>query len=185
MLPGDDKGIDAAHVINIINLIDRCFSNVHIFWLVPLQSVYPKHAEQKASSGRAPNKDDYIIRLSSHLHTLNKSMLSWDKVLSLADDVVKTMKKKDIEYHTHLTTIVNEGMMQTVDVHNFAYEILIKGNVKKSIKIWNELEKKKRRNWKQNELQYFADVEIYLRKWISECFVAIYTKTAQNVTKFI
>ena len=170
MLAGDDRGIDAAHVINILNLIDRSFSNAQIFLLVPLQTVYPKNGEQKQGA----SNEDYILRLSSHLHTLTKSTLpAWDKIFSQAEDVLKTIQEKDSEYYEHMTTVIKEGMLP-VDVHSFAYEILVKGQ-KKSNKVWNELEKKKRRNWKVNELEIFGDVAIYLRKWISEAFVGIFS----------
>ena len=138
--------------------------------MIPLQTVYPKNGEQQ----RGKNNEDYIIRLSSHLHTLTKSILpGWEKIFSQAEDVLKTMQEKDSEYFEHISSVIKDGM-QPVDVHKFAYEILVKGQ-KKSIKIWNDLEKKRRKNWKQNELEIFADVAIYLRKWISEGFVGLFS----------
>ena len=122
---------------------------------------------------RGATKDDYIIRLSSHLHALTKCALSSEKVFSLAEDILEIIKEKDAEYYDHITEVVKDGM-QPMDVHNFAYEILMKDK-KKSVKIWNDLDKKKRRNWKETELQLFADVNIYLRKWMSEAFVGIYS----------
>ena len=154
-------------------MIDKTFSNAQIFLLVPLQTVYPKNGEQQ----RGKNNEDYIIRLSSHLHTLTKSILpGWEKIFSQAEDVLKTMEEKDSEYFEHINSIIKDGM-QPVDVHKFAYEILVKGQ-KKSVKIWNDLEKKRRKNWKQNELEIFADVGIYLRKWISEGFVGLFSNPA-------
>ena len=138
--------------------------------LVPIQNVYPKNGEQK----RGANNEDYIILLSSHLHTLTKSILpAWDKIFSQAEDVLKTFKEKDSVYYDHIVTGMKDGM-QPVDVHNFAYEILVKGH-KKSIKVWNDLEKKRRRNWKESELEIFGDVAIYIRKWISEGFAGIFS----------
>ena len=138
--------------------------------MVPLQNVYPKNGEQE----KGASKDDYIIRLSSHLHTLTKSILpSWDKIFSQAEDVLKTLQERDQEFYDHITSVIKDGM-QPVDVHAFAYEILVKGQ-KKSVKVWNDLEKKRRRNWKPTELEIFGDVAIYLRKWISECFVGIFS----------
>ena len=43
----------------------------------------------------------------------------------------------------------------------------------KSIKIWNELYKKSKRNWKGRDLEHFANVKIYLRKWVSEAFAGV------------
>ena len=132
--------------------------------------MYPKNGEQQ----RGKNNEDYIIRLSSHLHTLTKSILpGWDKIFSQAEDVLKTLQERDSEYFEHITSVIKAGM-QPVDVHKFAYEILVKGQ-KKSVKTWNDLEKKRRKNWKQNELEIFADVAIYLRKWISEGFVGLFS----------
>ena len=138
--------------------------------LIPLQTVFPKNGEQQ----RGANNEDYIIRLSSHLHTLTKSILpGWEKIFSQAEDVLKTIQERDSEYFEHITSVIKDGMLP-VDVHKFAYEILVKGQ-KKSVKIWNDLEKKRRKNWKQNELEIFGDVAIYLRKWISEGFVGLFS----------
>ena len=47
-------------------------------------------------------------------------------------------------------------------------------DAKKSQKLWQELYKKKKKDWKERDLAPFADVAIYLRKWISEAFAGIY-----------
>ena len=50
----DDHMLMAAHVINVINVTDKYYSNAQIFWLLPFQLVYEQedHEEQ----------EDYIIR---------------------------------------------------------------------------------------------------------------------------
>ena len=37
----------------------------------------------------------------------------------------------------------------------------------------NELYKKSKRNWKDRDLEYFANVKVYLRKWVSEAFAGV------------
>ena len=50
----DEHMLNAAHVINVINVLDKYYSNAQIFWLLPFQLVYKMEAEEK--------QDDYIIR---------------------------------------------------------------------------------------------------------------------------
>ena len=50
----DDHMLNAAHVINVINVLDKYYSNAQIFWLLPLQLVYTQDSEEK--------QEDYIIR---------------------------------------------------------------------------------------------------------------------------
>ena len=54
-LADDEFMISAAYAINVINVIEKNYSNAQIFWLVPLQLVYPQEDYEK--------QEDYIIRL--------------------------------------------------------------------------------------------------------------------------
>ena len=45
-----------------------------------------------------------------------------------------------------------------VDVYDFAYEIL-DGDTNKSIKIWNDLYRKKKKEWREKDLDYFGNIE--------------------------
>ena len=40
--------------------------------------------------------------------------------------------------------------------------------------MWKDLYKKKKKDWKDRDLELFGDPAIYLRKWISEAFAGIY-----------
>ena len=90
-------------------------------------------------------------------------MVSWERVHSLAEEVLNLLKRtgnisltcencnscnhfsiSDPEYHKFLVEGF-EGSHSSVDIHNFAYEILHKDSAK-SRKIWTDLEKKKQ--WK-------------------------------------
>lgn len=50
----DDHMLTAAHVINVINVTDKWYSNAQIFWLLPFQLVYGQEEHEK--------QEDYIIR---------------------------------------------------------------------------------------------------------------------------
>ena len=50
----DDHMLNAAHVINVINVTDKYYSNAQIFWLLPFQLVYVQEDHEK--------QEDYIIR---------------------------------------------------------------------------------------------------------------------------
>ena len=53
-LDEDDHMLNAAHVINVINMTDKYYSNAQIFWLLPFQLVYAQEDHEK--------QEDYIIR---------------------------------------------------------------------------------------------------------------------------
>ena len=53
-LADDEHMLNAAHVINVINVLDKYYSNAQIFWLVPFQLIYPMENEER--------QEDYIIR---------------------------------------------------------------------------------------------------------------------------
>ena len=50
----DEHMLNSAHVINVINVLDKYYSNAQIFWLIPFQLVYPMESEER--------QEDYIIR---------------------------------------------------------------------------------------------------------------------------
>lgn len=80
--------------------------------------------------------------------------------------------REDKEYVKHLETAIADRI-HPVDVYDFAYEILHEDE-RKSVKIWNELYKKRKRDWKEKDLEHFGNLKIYLRKWISEAFAGVF-----------
>lgn len=162
----DDHMLIAAHVINVINVTDKYYSNAQIFWLLPFQLVYEQEDHEQ--------QEDYIIRLSNHLQIFSKyCALSWKDVHAVAADILDTVKTQDPEYFNHLKSALGEKILP-IDVYDFAYEILHK-DPKKSTKIWKDLYKnKKKKDWSSRDLEIFGNLAIYLRKWVSECFAGIY-----------
>jgi len=158
----DDHMLMAAHVINVINVTDKYYSNAQIFWLLPFQLVYEQedHEEQ----------EDYIIRLANHLQLFSKfCALSWKDVFTVTDDILATVKNQDPEYYNHLKSALGEKILP-IDVYDFTYEILHK-DPKKSTKLWKDLYKnKKKKDWSSRDLKLFSDPAMYLRKWISQAF---------------
>ena len=123
-LADDEFMITAAYAINVINVIEKNYSNAQIFWLVPLQLVYPQEDYEK--------QEDYIIRLSNQLQLFSRyCALPWKDVHSVASDIINTIKEHDLEYYEHLKSALVEKT-SPVDVYDFAYEILHKVNFPKA-----------------------------------------------------
>ena len=57
-------------------------------------------------------------------------------------------------------------------MHNIVPEVLL-NNPEKSKKVWNELKKKRKKEWKPKDHDHFGKLELWMRKWISEAFVGI------------
>ena len=84
---------------------------------------------------------------------------------------MKALATEDPEYLKHLRKSLKDKV-KAVDIHDFAYEIIDR-DTKKSVKIWNELYKKKKKDWKAKDQEHFTNLEIYLRKWMSEAFAGM------------
>ncbi len=156
--------LQAAHVVNIYNTMNKCYSNAYVFVLVPLQLVYPQ--QEKESDEKT------VTRLASDLHhVISNCHLSFRSVFRVVDEVVKEAYAQDKAYIKHLERAISERV-SPVDVYDFAYEILNEDE-RKSVKIWNELYRKKKRDWRDRDLEHFANLRVYLRKWISEAFAGV------------
>eukprot|EP00095_Tigriopus_kingsejongensis_P003186 snap_masked-scaffold91_size383040-processed-gene-1.17 protein:Tk03186 transcript:snap_masked-scaffold91_size383040-processed-gene-1.17-mRNA-1 annotation:"Flotillin-1 " len=163
----DEFMLQAAHVLNVCNVMNKNYSNANIFHLIALQLVYPRAEGEK--------EERTICRLACDLHLMiQKCLPSWSDVFKIADDVMKTLAKEDEEYARHLEKALSRSV-RPVDVYDFAYEILHE-DTKMSIKIWNDLYKKKK-DWKNKDLDLFSRPAIYLRKWIAEAFAGIIGKS--------
>ena len=159
--------LQAAHVINVCNVLNKTYSNAQIFTLVPLQLVFPMKEDER--------EERCICRLANDLDLVwSAYMLSFRQVFEVVDDIIAEVEKLDPAYHKHLRKKINDRV-NPVDVYDFAYEILDKDK-KNSIKLWNELYKKKKRDWRSRDLDHFGNIQIYLRKWISEAFAGILGK---------
>ena len=86
----------------------------------------------------------------------------------MAELAIKALGTEDPDYLKHLQKTIKEKV-KAVDIYDFAYEIIDKDS-KKSIKIWNDLYKKKKKEWKAKDHDHFGYLGIYLRKWLSEAF---------------
>ena len=115
--------------------------------------------------------------------------MNWSDVFKVADQAIKALATEDQDYLKHLKKAIKEKV-KAVDMSDFAFEIVNK-DTKKSVKLWNDLYKKKKKEWKPKDLEHFGNLEIYLRKWISEAFagsrikVLMLTNLAQYFSTFI
>ena len=98
--------------------------------------------------------------------------LRWGEVAQAAKEVVTQLQSLDEELYNHLVKVLDEGIHATSMMHNVVPEILVT-NPDKSKKIWNDLKKKKKRDWKPKDHEYFGKLDLWIRKWISEAFVGI------------
>ena len=97
--------------------------------------------------------------------------LPWKDVFAVSTDILDKVKNSDPDFYNHLKNALSEKITP-VDVYDFSYEILHK-DTKKSAKLWQELYKKKKKDWKDRDLAQFGDPTLYIRKWLSECFTGI------------
>ena len=97
--------------------------------------------------------------------------MPWKDVFAVSADVLEKVKNSDPDYYKHIKAALGDKI-NPMDVYDFAYEILHK-DTKKSAKMWQDLYKKKKRDWKDRDLAPFGDPGIFIRKWLSECFTGI------------
>ena len=160
----DSFMLQAAHVINVLSVKNRHFSNAQIFLLVPLQLVFPQKAKE--------SEEKCITRLANDLNLLwHGCHLPWFDVFDVAEDVIRMAVDEDREYVDHLIEAIG-NRISVVDVYDFAGEILDK-NTTRSAQIWNELYRKKKRDWRDKDMHHFGNIEIYIRKWLSEAFAGV------------
>ena len=114
-----------------------------------------------------------MIEMSSILQKFSRyGPLRWGEVAQAAKEVVTQLQSLDEELYNHLVKVLDEGIHATSMMHNVVPEILV-ANPDKSKKIWNDLKKKKKRDWKPKDHEYFGKLDLWIRKWISEAFVGI------------
>ena len=114
-----------------------------------------------------------MIEMSSILQKFSRyGPLRWGEVAQAAKEVVSQLQSLDEELYNHLVKVLDEGIHATSMMHNVVPEILVT-NPDKSKKIWNDLKKKKKRDWKPKDHEYFGKLDLWIRKWISEAFVGI------------
>ena len=119
------------------------------------------------------DEERHMIEMSSILQKFSRyGPLRWGEVAQAAKEVVSQLESLDEELYNHLVKVLDEGIHATSMMHNVVPEILV-SNPDKSKKIWNDLKKKKKRDWKPKDHEYFGKLDLWIRKWISEAFVGI------------
>ena len=119
------------------------------------------------------DEERHMIEMSSVLQKFSRyGPLRWSEVAQAAKEVVSQLQSLDEELYNHLVKVLDEGIHATSMMHNVVPEILV-ANPDKSKKIWNDLKKKKKRDWKPKDHEYFGKLDLWIRKWISEAFVGI------------
>ena len=114
-----------------------------------------------------------MIEMSSILQKFSRyGPLDWREVNQAAKDVVTELQSLDEQLYNHLVKVLDEGIHATSLLHNVVPEILVT-NPDKSKKIWTDLKKKKKRDWKPKDHEYFGKLDLWIRKWVSEAFVGI------------
>ena len=77
-----------------------------------------------------------------------------------------------MQLYIALFQVLDESIHATSFLHNIVPEVLL-NNPEKSKKVWNELKKKRKKEWKPKDHDHFGKLELWMRKWISEAFVGI------------
>ena len=163
----DSHMLQTAHIINIVNVFDKSWTAAQIYWLLPYQILYEQGQEVFAEEER------HMIEMSSVLQKFSRyGPLKWNEVAAAANKVVEDLKELDNELYSHLVKVLDESIHATSFLHNVVPEILLE-NPDKSRKVWNDLKKKKKKDWKPKDHDHFGKLELWIRKWISEAFVGI------------
>lgn len=167
----DSNMLQTAHIINIINVFNKSYSNAMIYWVLPFQIIYETGDESRRK------EEKYMIEISCMLEKFSRHCpLSWTDVGNVADDVVHKVKGQDPAFIEHLRTSLDTGIHASGMLHYFVPEILHPTNSSKGEKLWNNLYKKKKKDWKPQDHELFANVELFIRKWVSEAFVGVLNK---------
>ena len=163
----DDHMLQTAHIINIVNVFDKTWTTAQIYWLLPYQILYEQ------GEGVFDEEERHMIEMSSILQKFSRyGPLKWSEVAKVAREVVSDLQSLDEELFNHLTKVLDESIHATSYLHNIVPEVLL-DNPDKSKKVWNDLKKKRKKEWKPKDHDHFGKLELWIRKWVSEAFVGI------------
>ena len=98
--------------------------------------------------------------------------MKWKDVGEAEQKIIGDIKQLDDELFEHLNKVLGESIHASSMLHFVVPEILL-SNTKKPQKLWIDLNKKKRRDWKPKDHEVFGHLDLWIRKWISEAFDGI------------
>eukprot|EP00090_Calanus_glacialis_P009715 TRINITY_DN18105_c0_g1_i1.p1 TRINITY_DN18105_c0_g1~~TRINITY_DN18105_c0_g1_i1.p1 ORF type:complete len:655 (+),score=221.26 TRINITY_DN18105_c0_g1_i1:2-1966(+) len=163
----DNHMLQTAHIINIVNVFDKEYSTAQIYWVLPYQILYEQ------GDGGYEEEEKHMIEMSSILQKFSRfGPLKWSDVNEAAQKVVGELKQLDTELYDHLKKVLDESIHATSMLHFVVPEVLL-SNTKKSQKMWSDLNKKKKKEWKPKDHDPFGKLDLWIRKWISEAFAGI------------
>ncbi|XP_023332479.1 uncharacterized protein LOC111704471 [Eurytemora carolleeae] len=163
----DTHMLQTAHIINILNVVDKEYTNAQIYWALPFQILYEKGEETRE------NEEKQMIEISSFLEKFCRhAPLSFKDVSQVADKVLAELKV-DEELYNGVVKPLDQSIHASGLLFSIVPEILIKEHPNKAEKTWNELKKKKKKEWKPKDHEHFGKLDLWIRKWISEGFVGV------------
>lgn len=155
----DDRLVFYTRVLTIAKMVDNNFSPTHIFWLVwackYFHTISPDSKEEKALAVA------YNFRLFCDVVKFGRS-----DIFRIAQEVYDILEQEETQFLIDL-----HGYLQKetdhIDLTLFSQEIYTESD-EKTQKILNRFVKNKR--VAKEDVHYFADLKLFLRKWISEGF---------------
>ncbi|XP_042223922.1 uncharacterized protein LOC121867864 [Homarus americanus] len=178
-LDNEEHMIQTARALNILNIHSKIFSNIHIYWLVPLQQAFPKKPDEE--------DEEHVIRQAMLLELVTRHcQMSQKEVFAVAEQIMEVMKKNDTEYYDHITRCLNNQVSRinlkvsvVVGVMDgrLLPEVLTK-DLKGSVKQYQELLERGTKDMKPKHLKIFTDPAIFIRMWIAQAFVGVLSVSA-------
>lgn len=148
--------------MSIAKLCDDNFSPTHIFWLTRAVMYFPPPTA-------TTNPAEMSKHIAFHFNNFSKvAMKSSKRIFSLGQEVYDTLEQEETDLLIHLHAALQEGVQKSVDPTLFSQSIISKSEEESSQVLRRFLRKKQVAD---QDLEHFADLKIFLRKWISEAFV--------------
>ncbi|CAL4137636.1 unnamed protein product, partial [Meganyctiphanes norvegica] len=166
-LDTDERMIQTARTLNILEVQNRNFSTAHIYWLLPIQQVLGHNNQMETKD------EEHVMRLAQDLDMVCRHcQLTSQEIFKLSEGVCEVVKKEDPEYYNHIKRCLT-NQVNRINIKDFPAEILTKDS-KASVKLYKDLSKRNPRDgMKPKHQDIFTDPAIFVRKWIAQGYQGI------------
>ena len=174
----DDKLIFFTRILCQAKLVDGTFSPTHIFWLIRAAKYFPP--DLLNNDGHRISKEERALSMAYHFHRFSKVAIWSDStVFELAQEAFYVLEKEEADLMMHLSEHLRENANgRTIDPTLFSHNVL-SANESERKDLMQRFLKKKRIS--EQDIKVFCDIRLFIRKWLSECFVASLTSNGASL----
>jgi len=163
----DTHMLQTANIINILNVFDKEYTTAQIYWALPFQILYEKGVESRE------DEEKNMIEISCLLEKFCRhAPLSFKAVSRAAQKVIEVVRL-DEDLFQGITKALDESIHASGMLFYVVPEVLVADHPNKAEKTWADLRKKKKKDWRPKDHELFGNLDLWMRKWISEGFVGI------------